>query len=1334
MNQAANLLPVRRPNPFSPKSRPASRLIITGHRCWLTLLPLFLTAGLLPLPAQVTVEVLDQADATGASAEALSTMGDPATRGGNVVYPASSREGSHFRSTIRLNAVTTVRGARSHFSLPPGDSAPGTASTFEAFSQAVFVNASGRIAFTANTLDNDNFGFWAGAPSALQLVARHGSLAPGTNGTFSIGYTGNTFGSLMAFNDAGQVAFSARIEGVPPGTDSGRWAGAPGALQLVARTGSQAPGFPNGTTWTSLGNIQLNALGHVAITGSLSQAPPADTLVENSDVLMVGPPGALRLVARSGDPALEAEPFTFFSLSAKVPMLNSSDQVVYTGDIQSGKFGITPTTSVIYLGSNAGSRLVARSRYPAPGTDADAVFGEFDQPLLNAAGEVAFAADVRSAALTNSHGIWLGKPGRLRKIARTNDVAPGTGGQLFGSLKGMRMALSDSGQVAFLSTFSPGGGVFGNNATTGLFATDKTGKLQLVARVGTAIGSEVVLNDLQLPDDPARPGSGDSKRTGFDRDGRLVFLGSGTAINPERNPTYLYRASFAESAPVILPTGQPLSVRASTGGSAVLEVNALGSRPATYQWQRNGQNVPGATSATLTLNALTPAERGTYTVIVTNAYGNITSSAATLTFPPVLTTQPTDVQLNAGTTLTLPAAATGPGTISYQWQFKAAGAADFTNVSAAANATLTIPNIAAGQAGRYRVVATSSSDGSTTSQEAVVTVAAAGAPLVKRIFIPGDPVPGFSNNAALLATAGSINNAGDIAYQGLTDNNYGYSGTYFRSAAGSYRFVQWQANSPNLSDSTVMAQVNSRPSSTIELGLPENMLPLARRGEPAPNGAGNYDLDAGFALSDNGTAAYSFSAGVSRSAVFIGKPGATSLLARTYLQAPGLPEGVEFNIMSDPVISPSGTAAFFATLSGTGISDDNDTSLWKSTATGVQRIVAESDPVPSAGSGVKVGDIFFPLVRETPFGWNEAGQVAFTTTLAGNGITFANEGAILAGLPGALAIACRDGVSDGHTFDVPQRAYPLINRTGQVAFVANVTPAGTSNVLESVWRWTPGPGGGTRQLIAREGQQAPDLPAGVVMDSTTFGKPNFSFSMNGSGQLILSTRLAGPGISYDAGNDMAVYLSNAAGALKLIARTGGTIDIGGGVFREVGFLSLSFGSGGEDGRSRCLNEAGETVLNIGLGVAGSGAYDNGLFTARLAPDTTALTAAYNTWSTTAFPAGSGASVNRLDADPDKDGNPNAIEYLMASPPGTAGASLLTLQPIPQGLGFTFPRRVGVPDGFEIIESTASLEGPWTPVGRTSIKRTSNGAGQPDTVTVQLPAGEEKRFVRVRVAL
>ena len=1331
----------------SPHSPPKYHLPCSSRRAspvrdgWaaLALLPLVLTGGLLPLHGQVTLEVVALADSQAAAP--LHQLDPAATRGSHFAHRAFTGAGNNTHHlAIWMDGALAVRGARYSDTLPKGHLAPGTDSTFSGFiPDEIFVNAAGRIAFTANTDDNRNFGFWAGLPGSLQLVARHGSPAPGTNGNFSIGYPGNNFGQLKAFNDAGQVAFSAQIEGAPVGTQDGLWAGTPGALQLVARTGSKAPGPGSGITWNYLSDIQLNSAGQVGVFGRVTQAPPADTLLMDGYVLMVGTPGALQVVARAGDPAPDAEPFTFLRLSDEHFMLNSAGQVVYSTDIWSGKFGVIPSSRGIYVGSVAGSELVARTNQPAPGTTDNASFIAFDKPVLNASGELAFTSFVASAAKPVGKGVWTGKPGRLRRAARTDDVAPGTGGQFFGDFLQNDLLISDSGQVAFIARFSPGGGLYGNSATTGLFATDKTGALHLVARIGAAIGGGPALLGLQLTDNPLRPGSNDSKRASFDRDGRLVFHANGSYRNPttgnDHYQQFIYRATFVEAAPVILPTGQPASVRAVPFGRADFEVTALGSRPASYQWQRDGIDISDATSATLTLYSLTTAESGAYTVIVTNAHGSTTSAPAQLSFPPVLTQQPQDQQANAGTVMKLSAPATGPGTLDYQWQFKATGAPDFTNVSGAAGPTLSLPAIAAGQAGRYRVIVTNS-DGGTTSREAVVSVAAAGAPLVKRLFVPGDPVPGISETLAFSTGDNPvINNKGEIAFEGKvgTDPSSTGQGTYFRSTAGEYRFVSWQGFKANLSDSGIMAQVNSRPITTIELGPPTNLQPMARRNETAPDGAGSYSLDGAFAFADRGTTAFRFDTHLG-TAAFIGKPGAVSLLGRANGTAPGLAAGVLFEFVLDPVINPSGTAAFFATLKGTGITADNNTGLWKGTAAGVQRIVAETDPVPAAGSGVLVGDIRIPDSDKSPFGWNDAEQVAFSTTLAGMGITGANDKAILAGTPGALAVAAREGVANGHTFDFSQKSYPLINRNGQVAFVATVTPTGTSDFLESVWRWTPGPGGGTRQLIAREGQQAPGLPAGIVLDSAQLGRPLFALALNATGQLVLTTRIAGPGISFDASNDLALYLTNAAGELKFIARTGGMIDLGGGALRELGYITLALQSGGEDGRRRSFTESGEVVFMGALRKTGSFALDYSLFTARLAPDTSAFTASYNAWAATAFPAGSGSGVTGPTANFDKDDMLNAMEWLMATDPLTPGPSALAIQSLQNnGITLTFPRRAGVPEGFEIIETSPDLTSAWTPIGRTAVKRTDNGPNQPQTITIKLLAGETDRFVRVRAS-
>jgi RHS repeat-associated protein len=67
------------------------------------------------------------------------------------------------------------------------------------------------------------------------------------------------------------------------------------------------------------------------------------------------------------------------------------------------------------------------------------------------------------------------------------------------------------------------------------------------------------------------------------------------------------------------------------GTNAVLTVDATGSGPLSYQWQFNGVNISGATSATLTLSNVGASNAGSYTVVVSNPGGSVTGTAATLT-------------------------------------------------------------------------------------------------------------------------------------------------------------------------------------------------------------------------------------------------------------------------------------------------------------------------------------------------------------------------------------------------------------------------------------------------------------------------------------------------------------------------------------------------------------------------------------------------------------------------------------------------------------------------------------------------------------------------------
>src|SRR5882724_5621591 len=89
----------------------------------------------------------------------------------------------------------------------------------------------------------------------------------------------------------------------------------------------------------------------------------------------------------------------------------------------------------------------------------------------------------------------------------------------------------------------------------------------------------------------------------------------------------------AAVAPTI--TMQPVNQTVTAGQTASFTVVAGGTAPLSYQWQKNGANIAGATAANYTTPATTTSDSGsTFDVVVTNAAGTVTSSAATLTVNP----------------------------------------------------------------------------------------------------------------------------------------------------------------------------------------------------------------------------------------------------------------------------------------------------------------------------------------------------------------------------------------------------------------------------------------------------------------------------------------------------------------------------------------------------------------------------------------------------------------------------------------------------------------------------------------------------------------------------
>ncbi|MCS1408533.1 MAG: Endoglucanase C [Verrucomicrobia subdivision 3 bacterium] len=169
-------------------------------------------------------------------------------------------------------------------------------------------------------------------------------------------------------------------------------------------------------------------------------------------------------------------------------------------------------------------------------------------------------------------------------------------------------------------------------------------------------------------------------------------------------------------------TQQPTSVNAAVGDSVQFNIAATGTPPLAFQWQKNGVDIPGATSTTLNLQNITIEDAAQYRARVSNEVKEVFSTTERLTLqaiasPPRIDQQPADVIIEAGQTATFQVSAAGSPPLTYQWQFNK------ENITGATTRTLTLSNVQSNNMGRYRVIVTNPA-GTLTSNPATLTVTA----------------------------------------------------------------------------------------------------------------------------------------------------------------------------------------------------------------------------------------------------------------------------------------------------------------------------------------------------------------------------------------------------------------------------------------------------------------------------------------------------------------------------------------------------------------------------------------------------------------------------------
>ncbi|MEO6003566.1 MAG: immunoglobulin domain-containing protein [Opitutus sp.] len=185
----------------------------------------------------------------------------------------------------------------------------------------------------------------------------------------------------------------------------------------------------------------------------------------------------------------------------------------------------------------------------------------------------------------------------------------------------------------------------------------------------------------------------------------------------------------------VLPATPPSGVSISSGPIKValdqsisLYSSASGTSPFTYQWRKDGVDIPGATFYYFSKSNITVDDTGTYSVVVTNAVGSAESNGTVVSvvgpLSPIITVHPRSIAVYVGDNVSFGVNAIGTGNLTYQWKKNG------VSIPGATSSYFSPPGTAASSdAGSYTVGVTNAY-GSVTSLPATLTVLAATIPVI----------------------------------------------------------------------------------------------------------------------------------------------------------------------------------------------------------------------------------------------------------------------------------------------------------------------------------------------------------------------------------------------------------------------------------------------------------------------------------------------------------------------------------------------------------------------------------------------------------------------------
>ena len=404
-------------------------------------------------------------------------------------------------------------------------------------------------------------------------VALYGQFAPGTGTNIKFGVDFQ----CVSLADNGQLAFTSDIygPGVTTTNNYGIWAGTPGSLNLVVRTGDTVPIFGSNYVLTLLRFPNIDDQGYVGFLGRVTNTA-APAIAAKSD----GPSksadsfnsvkfgsfvhdafqGKARcvlpavLLSGSSEPTL-FELLTFpnyFSPESGEPsghVINSfgSSAVVFDPDT------LAEIGTAIVAGNPTNIQLVAYTTGPAPGTTNKFADVEEGFSILEDK-RVAFTAYLDGSY---QRGLWFGLPEDIRPVIIPSTTLPisllGTG-YLYEQVRQPYVDANANGELAFVVTIN-GPGV--NSTNNQLLIAGPTNAFRVIARSGEiAAGVSMKYQDFEL----AVLGS----------DGRIAFR----AFTSEADDEGIWMASPGGAPKLLAHTGQP-----APGTSPGTLFEALGQGP-----------------------------------------------------------------------------------------------------------------------------------------------------------------------------------------------------------------------------------------------------------------------------------------------------------------------------------------------------------------------------------------------------------------------------------------------------------------------------------------------------------------------------------------------------------------------------------------------------------------------------------------------------------------------------------------------------------------------------------------------------------------------------------